>query len=152
MPPDSWGWGAKPILATFWRKRSSSGWPGFFRRCVTALTARYPSEPRCWLGSAMIYAPLTRMRLQMALMPKTAETDALEEDIIELEQMIDGYLAFARGEGEKVPKRAVFRICCARLSASMSAPPPGVSHLTRQTVRYPAWLCARKRCAARSTI
>ncbi|MGB1366512.1 MAG: ATP-binding protein [Candidatus Puniceispirillaceae bacterium] len=48
--------------------------------------------------------PLTRMRLQMALMPKTAETDALEEDIIELEQMIDGYLAFARGEGEESAK------------------------------------------------
>lgn len=48
--------------------------------------------------------PLTRMRLQMALMPKTPETDALEEDIIELEQMIDGYLAFARGEGEESAK------------------------------------------------
>lgn len=48
--------------------------------------------------------PLTRMRLQMALMPKNAETQALEEDIIELEQMIDGYLAFARGEGEETAK------------------------------------------------
>lgn len=48
--------------------------------------------------------PLTRMRLQMALMPKNAETQALEEDILELEQMIDGYLAFARGEGEETAK------------------------------------------------
>ena len=47
--------------------------------------------------------PLTRMRLQMALMPKNAETQALE-DILELEQMIDGYLAFARGEGEETAK------------------------------------------------
>ena len=42
--------------------------------------------------------PLTRMRLQMALMPKNAETQALEEDILELElEMIDGYLAASRG-------------------------------------------------------
>ena len=40
----------------------------------------------------------------MALMPKNAETQALEEDILELEQMIDGYLAFARGEGEETAK------------------------------------------------
>ncbi len=45
--------------------------------------------------------PLTRMRLQMALMKKSEETEALEADIAELEQMIDGYLAFARGEGEE---------------------------------------------------
>jgi len=43
--------------------------------------------------------PLTRMRLQTALMPQSAETAALDEDISELEQMIDGYLAFAKGEG-----------------------------------------------------
>ena len=45
--------------------------------------------------------PLTRMRLQTALMPQGEETDALEQDISELEKMIDGYLAFARGEGEE---------------------------------------------------
>ncbi len=43
--------------------------------------------------------PLTRMRLQTALMPQSEETQALEQDISELETMIDGYLAFARGEG-----------------------------------------------------
>ena len=45
--------------------------------------------------------PLTRMRLQTALMPQSAETTALDEDISELEQMIDGYLAFAKGEGRE---------------------------------------------------
>ena len=45
--------------------------------------------------------PLTRMRLQTALMPQGEETEALEQDISELEKMIDGYLAFARGEGEE---------------------------------------------------
>ena len=45
--------------------------------------------------------PLTRMRLQTALMPQSAETAALDKDISELEQMIDGYLAFAKGEGRE---------------------------------------------------
>ncbi len=43
--------------------------------------------------------PLTRMRLQLALMSSSQDTAELEQDIDELEQMIDGYLAFARGEG-----------------------------------------------------
>ena len=45
--------------------------------------------------------PLTRMRLQTALMPQGSETAALDKDISELEQMIDGYLAFAKGEGRE---------------------------------------------------
>ena len=32
-------------------------------------------------------------------MPQNTENTALQQDIDELEQMIDGYLAFARGEG-----------------------------------------------------
>jgi two-component system osmolarity sensor histidine kinase EnvZ len=50
--------------------------------------------------------PLTRMRLQLALMPSTAETTALDQDVGELEQMIDGYLAFARGEGTEQTETA----------------------------------------------
>jgi two-component system osmolarity sensor histidine kinase EnvZ len=42
--------------------------------------------------------PLTRMKLQLAMME---ETDAapLIEDIVEMEHMLEGYLEFARGEG-----------------------------------------------------
>lgn len=46
--------------------------------------------------------PLTRMKLQTAMLPASPEISALEDDILEMEQMVDGYLAFARGEaGEK---------------------------------------------------
>ena len=46
--------------------------------------------------------PLTRMKLQTAMLPASPEISALEEDILEMERMVDGYLAFARGEaGEK---------------------------------------------------
>ncbi len=45
--------------------------------------------------------PLTRMKLQLAMMPNAAEDDiaALTDDLTEMERMLDGYLAFARGEG-----------------------------------------------------
>ena len=49
--------------------------------------------------------PLTRMKLQLEMMPKTQAEDiaALREDIAEMERMLDAYLAFARGEGTEAP-------------------------------------------------
>ena len=43
--------------------------------------------------------PLTRIRLQLALMPKSADTDAIAADLAEMERMLNEYLDFARGEG-----------------------------------------------------
>jgi two-component system osmolarity sensor histidine kinase EnvZ len=43
--------------------------------------------------------PLTRMKLQLALMGEAAEVTDLKKDIDEMERMVGGYLAFARGEG-----------------------------------------------------
>jgi len=42
--------------------------------------------------------PLTRMKLQLALMPETPETKGFAEDIADMENMLEAYLAFARGE------------------------------------------------------
>ncbi len=42
--------------------------------------------------------PLTRMKLQLALMPETPETKEFAADIAEMETMLEAYLAFARGE------------------------------------------------------
>ena len=42
---------------------------------------------------------LTRMRLQLAMMAGGEDAEALRQDIAEMEQMLEGYLAFARGEG-----------------------------------------------------
>ncbi|MEJ0063800.1 MAG: ATP-binding protein [Alphaproteobacteria bacterium] len=47
--------------------------------------------------------PLTRMKLQLALMPENAASIELKMDIAEMESMVEAYLAFARGEeGEAV--------------------------------------------------
>ena len=43
--------------------------------------------------------PLTRMRLGLSLLGDGPDVDELKTDVAEMEQMIDGYLAFARGEG-----------------------------------------------------
>ena len=43
--------------------------------------------------------PLTRIRLQLALMGDSPDVAALEADIAEMEGMLNDYLAFARGEG-----------------------------------------------------
>jgi len=47
--------------------------------------------------------PLTRLRLALAMMPKTPELEPevadMTGDVSEMERMISGYLAFARGEG-----------------------------------------------------
>lgn len=45
--------------------------------------------------------PLTRMRLQLALLGDNPEIDDLKSDVYEMEKMIDGYLTFARGEGDE---------------------------------------------------
>ncbi|MBT6416524.1 ATP-binding protein [Candidatus Puniceispirillum sp.] len=45
--------------------------------------------------------PLTRVRLQLALMEDNDDHKAIRQDIDEMENMIDGYLSFAAGEGEE---------------------------------------------------
>ncbi|MSO69962.1 MAG: HAMP domain-containing protein [Alphaproteobacteria bacterium] len=53
-------------------------------------------------------APLTRMRLELALLASSksrheADIRALEADVVEMERMIEEYLDFARGQGGEAP-------------------------------------------------
>ena len=48
--------------------------------------------------------PLTRIRLQLALMGETDDAQAIRADLVEMEEMIDAYLSFAAGEGEEPPE------------------------------------------------
>lgn len=43
--------------------------------------------------------PLTRMKLQAAMMPDSKENQEFVQDIDEMEKMLDGYLSFVSGEG-----------------------------------------------------
>ena len=47
--------------------------------------------------------PLTRMKIQLELFGDCPEVEDLKADVIDMEQMIEGYLAFARGEGTEAP-------------------------------------------------
>lgn len=42
--------------------------------------------------------PLTRMRLALSLMPEDAEVAALQADVVQMERMVDEFLAFVRGD------------------------------------------------------
>ena len=44
---------------------------------------------------------LTRFKLQLALAGNKADTEALDQDIEDMQSMLEGYLAFARGEAEE---------------------------------------------------
>lgn len=43
--------------------------------------------------------PITRLKLGLALEQDSPETAALQRDVDEMEEMVEGFLAFARGEG-----------------------------------------------------
>ena len=47
--------------------------------------------------------PLTRMKLQLAMLDTNAEIEELNSDVAVMEGMIEGYLNFARGEGSEAP-------------------------------------------------
>jgi two-component system osmolarity sensor histidine kinase EnvZ len=49
-------------------------------------------------------SPLTRMKLELELMPDNDDTRELKASVLEMQQMIEGYLAFARGEGDEAPQ------------------------------------------------
>lgn len=42
--------------------------------------------------------PLTRMRLALSLMPEDAEVAGLQADVVQMERMVDEFLAFVRGD------------------------------------------------------
>ena len=47
--------------------------------------------------------PLTRMKLELAMLGDGPEVIGLKTDVSEMERMVDSYLAFARGEGGEKP-------------------------------------------------
>ncbi|MSP47926.1 MAG: HAMP domain-containing protein [Alphaproteobacteria bacterium] len=47
--------------------------------------------------------PLTRMRLELAMLGDNPDAKGIADDVAEMERMIEGYLAFARGEGSEMP-------------------------------------------------
>ncbi|MFC3229636.1 ATP-binding protein [Marinibaculum pumilum] len=77
--------------------------------------------------------PLTRMKLQLALMGDSEDIEALQRDVEEMERMVSGYLDFARGEeGERIEEVDLGRMLddLARISAGR----PGAGHGTARSI------------------
>ena len=49
--------------------------------------------------------PLTRLKLQLALMPPSPELEDVKRDLAEMEETLDEYLAFAKGLTDEAPER-----------------------------------------------
>ena len=45
--------------------------------------------------------PLTRLKLALAMQPESVEIEDMKADLNDMDRMIDGYLAFVRGEGRE---------------------------------------------------
>lgn len=61
--------------------------------------------------------PLTRMKLQTAMLGNSPDVEALKSDIVDMERMIDAYLDFARGEGGEQSVRTDLKTILDRLVA-----------------------------------
>ncbi|MFC5292184.1 ATP-binding protein [Bosea minatitlanensis] len=60
---------------------------------------------------------LTRFRLSLALMERSAEIEALERDVDEMARMLEDYLAFARGDAGEAPTETDIRALLQELKA-----------------------------------
>lgn len=81
------------------------------RRATAAFVAmsrrirRFISQRTDMLSAAShdLRTPLTRMKMELELMPPGVPIEGLKTDIADMEQLIDRYLDFIRGEGEEQP-------------------------------------------------
>ncbi len=64
---------------------------------------RYLSERTAMLAGVShdLRTPLTRLKLQLSLLPQDENTRGMEQDVNDMENMLNGYLAFARGDGRE---------------------------------------------------
>lgn len=69
---------------------------------------RYADQRTAMLAGVShdLRTPLSRLKLELALAPKDYDIGPAKKDIEEMERMLDGYLAFARGEEGEQPLQA----------------------------------------------
>jgi len=75
-----------------------------FRQMRERLRGQFTQRTEMLAGvSHDLRTPLTRMKLQLAMLGDAAEISELKSDVQDMERMVEGYLAFARGEGTETP-------------------------------------------------
>jgi two-component system osmolarity sensor histidine kinase EnvZ len=95
--------------------------------------------------------PLTRLRLQLAMMGPDVDTASLLQDVSEMEHMLDEYLDFARGDsGEEAQAADLGEVVTEAALAAASARAAGGDRLhvaTQSGIRLAIKRNALKRCA-----
>ncbi|MCB2101377.1 MAG: HAMP domain-containing protein [Rhodobacterales bacterium] len=92
--------------------------------------------------------PLTRMKLQLALMGDGEGIAELETDVVEMEHMLEAYLAFARGEGGEPPKATDLSDLAAEVVEQARRGQAGIELWTDGPVVLPLRQQAIRRCLA----
>ena len=90
--------------------------------------------------------PLTRMKLQLALLGEGDGVDELKDDIDEMEHMLQAYLAFARGEGAESPVPVNLSGLLAEVVAQARRKGGGIDLHTEGEISVPLRPAAVKRC------
>lgn len=62
--------------------------------------------------------PLTRMKLQLEIMPPSPDVAAMRQDIEDMEAMVEGYLSFMRGEGDEESQVVDIAVLLQRMAAN----------------------------------
>ena len=93
-------------------------------------------------------APLTRMKLQLAMLGETPEVSSLSSDVAEMEGMIEGYLAFARGEGTEDPKPTELGEILREVVGQLKRQDKAIDLHLEEELRLPLRPEAMRRCLA----
>jgi two-component system, OmpR family, osmolarity sensor histidine kinase EnvZ len=90
--------------------------------------------------------PLTRMKLQLALLRDVSEAENLESDVAEMERMVEGYLAFARGEGSEQPQPTDVAALLHEVVAQMRRDGVNIDLHVEEVISLPLRQEAMRRC------
>ncbi len=90
--------------------------------------------------------PLTRMKLQLALLGKAEGVENLQSDVADMEHMLEGYLAFARGEGAELPQPANVSQLLTEVVSQARRKGNGIDLHTEGDLEVPLRRAAFKRC------
>jgi len=92
--------------------------------------------------------PLTRLKLQLALMPPSPEIEDAKRDLAEMEETLDEYLAFAKGLAEETPAEVDLKEITQDLASDARRGGADVVVETDASVVTPGRARALKRCLA----
>jgi two-component system osmolarity sensor histidine kinase EnvZ len=92
--------------------------------------------------------PLTRLKLQLALMPPSPEIEDAKRDLAEMEETLDEYLAFAKGLTDEAPQQVDLAKLVREIAEDSARGGADVAVETQGAVVLPGRARGLKRCLA----